>query len=321
MTMQYGEIPGIQKSISRVVQGTIMISPSALEYSFALLDEVLATGCNTFDTARVYNRGDSEVALGRWILDRGVREQVVVISKGAHPRDGRKRVTPEDITDDVMASLQNTGLDFIDVYLLHRDDPDVPVGPIIEVLNEHKAAGRIGAFGGSNWSHERIAAANEYAEKCGLIPFAASSPNFSLAEWAREPWPGCITISGQSNRLVRDWYTRTQLPVFTWSSLAGGFFSGRFSRQNLNSFEDPMDKVCVASYCFEENFQRLDRAQELAQKKGVSLAQLALAYVLSQPMNVFALVGCRNGDEFRANAAGLNVSLTPDECAWLETGD
>ena len=319
--MQYGEIPGVEKPISQVVQGTIMINSGALEESFALLDEVLATGCNTFDTARVYNRGDSEVALGRWINERGIQDKVVVISKGAHPRDGRNRVTPEDITADILTSLENMGLDYVDVYLLHRDDPAVSVGPIVEVLNEHRSAGRIGAFGGSNWSQERIAAANEYAEQCGLTPFAASSPNFSLAEWAQAPWPGCITISGQSSSAAREWYTRTQLPVFTWSSLAGGFFSGRFTRENLNSFDDPMDKVCVASYCFEENFQRLSRVQTLAQQKGVSLAQVALAYVLSQPMNIFALVGCRNGDEFRANAAALEVALTPEECRWLESGD
>lgn len=319
--MQYGEIPGIPKPISRVVQGTIMIHSGALEQSFALLDEVLAAGGNTFDTARVYNRGDSEVALGRWIRERGVRDQVVVISKGAHPRDGRKRVTPEDITTDIMTSLENLGLDFIDVYLLHRDDPEVPVGPIVEVLNEHQKAGRIGVFGGSNWSHERIAEANAYAEQCGLSPFALSSPNFSLAEWAKEPWPGCITLSGQNNRAAREWYTQTQLPVFTWSSLAGGFFSGRFTPDNLNTFNDPMDKVCVDSYCFDENFKRLDRVKTLAQQKGVSLAQVALAYVLKQPMNIFALVGSRTGEEFRANAAALDVSLTPEECTWLESGD
>ncbi|HLU12275.1 MAG TPA: aldo/keto reductase [Oceanobacillus sp.] len=319
--MQYGEIPGIPKPISRVVQGTIMIHSGALEQSFALLDEVLAAGGNTFDTARVYNRGDSEVALGRWIRERGVRDQVVVISKGAHPRDGRKRVTPEDITADIMTSLENLGLDFIDVYLLHRDDPDVPVGPIVEVLNEHQKAGRIGVFGGSNWSHERIAEANAYAEQCGLSPFALSSPNFSLAEWAKEPWPGCITLSGQHNRAARDWYTQTQLPVFTWSSLAGGFFSGRFTPDNLNTFNDPMDRVCVDSYCFDENFKRLDRVKTLAQQKGVSFAQVALAYVLKQPMNIFALVGSRTGEEFRANAAALDVSLTPEECTWLESGD
>lgn len=318
--MQYGQLPGIEKPISRVVQGTIMISSGAQEKSFTLLDEVLALGCNTFDTARVYNRGDSEQTLGRWIKERGVRDQVVVISKGAHPRDGRNRVTPEDITADIVASLEHMGLDFIDLYLLHRDDPTMPVGPIVEVLNEHQAAGRIGAFGGSNWSHERIAAANEYAEKCGLTPFAASSPNYSLAPWVQEPWPGCITISGQSSSTAREWYAQTQLPVFTWSSLAGGFFSGRFTRDNLNTFEDPMDKVCVTSYCIEENFQRLDRVQSLAQQKGVSLTQVALAYVMRQPMNIFALVGCRSGEEFRAIAGALELAFTADECAALEGG-
>jgi aryl-alcohol dehydrogenase-like predicted oxidoreductase len=110
------------------------------------------------------------------------------------------------------------------------------------------------------------------------------------------------------------------MPVFTWSSLAGGFFSGRFTRDNLNTFEAYFDRLCVTSYCVEENFQRLDRTQALAQQKGVTLTQIAMAYVMSQPMNLFALVGCRSGDEFRANAAALELALTPEECARLEGG-
>jgi aryl-alcohol dehydrogenase-like predicted oxidoreductase len=196
----------------------------------------------------------------------------------------------------------------------------MPVGPIVEALNEHQAAGQIGAFGGSNWSHNRIAEANEYASKCGLTPFVASSPNFSLAQWVREPWTECVTITGQAHYTAREWYAQTQLPLFSWSSLAGGFFSGRFTRHNLNTFQDSLDKVCVNTYCVEENFQRLDRAQMLALQKGVTLTQIALAYVMSQPMNLFALVGCRSGEEFRANAAAFEITLSPQESVWLESG-
>jgi aryl-alcohol dehydrogenase-like predicted oxidoreductase len=316
--MEYAHIPGINKPISRLVQGTVMINSAELEWSFALLDEIFALGCTTFDTAHGYGQGDCERTVGRWVNERGLREQVVIIGKGAHHNQDRQRVTPFDITADIYDSLARFKFDHIDLYLLHRDDPGVPVGPIVEVLNEHLAAGRIHVFGGSNWTPERIQAANEYAAAHGLVPFAASSPNFSLAEQVREPWPNCISISGPQGEAVRAWYGQNEMPLFTWSSLAGGFFSGRFTRDNLDSFETYLDKLCVESYCYEDNFKRLDRARQLAEEKGLTLPQVALAYVLSQPLNIFALVGCQSGAEFKANMEASQVRLTPAEIEWLE---
>lgn len=316
--MQYGTLPGIDKPISRLVQGTIMVTPQDLDGGFAFLDGVLELGCTTFDTAHVYGRGDNERTVGRWVRERKVRDRVVIIGKGAHHNEDRQRVTPFDITSDLYDSLARFQFDYIDLYLLHRDDPTVPVGPIVEVLNEHLQAGRIHAFGGSNWTHERIRAANEYASANGLLPFIASSPNFSLAEQVKEPWPNCISISGIQGESARTWYGQTQMALFTWSSLAGGFFSGRFSRDNLDTFKAYLDQLCVQSYCYEENFQRLERARHLAQEKGLTLPQIALAYVMSQPLNIFALVGCKNADEFKANVQAAEVRLTPAEVTWLE---
>ncbi len=316
--MQYGYIPGIDKPISRLVQGATMVNSKELEKSFALLDEIFELGCTTFDTAHVYGRGDNERTMGRWVNERGVRDKVVIIGKGAHHNEDRNRVTPFDITADLHDSLARFHFDYIDLYLLHRDDPSVPVGPIVEVLNEHLRAGKIHAFGGSNWTHERIQAANDYAKANGLVPFAASSPNFSLAEQVKEPWLNCVSISGPQGQAARDWYMREQMPLFSWSSLAGGFFSGCFTRENLDSFESYADKLCVHSYCYEDNFKRLDRVRLLAQEKGLTIPQIALAYVMSQPLNIFALVGCQNADEFRANLEACAVRLSTTEIAWLE---
>jgi aryl-alcohol dehydrogenase-like predicted oxidoreductase len=307
--MQYGHVPGVSKPISRLVQGSIMITSSKLEESFTLLDAILAEGCTTFDTAHGY---------GRWVRERGVRDQVVILGKGAHHNQDRQRVTPFDITADLHDSLARFQTDFIDLYILHRDDPSKPVGPIVEVLNEHKAAGRIHAFGGSNWSARRVQEANEYADKHHLTPFVASSPNFSLAVQAQEPWPNCISISGPEAAADRAWYIERNMPLFCWSSLAGGFFSGRFRRDNLASFDGYLDKLAVSTYCTESNFQRLDRAQQLAQEKGLSVTQIAMAYVFSVPLNIFALVGCQTAEEFRANHVASELKLTAAEIAWLE---
>ena len=313
--MLYDSVKGIDKPISRLVQGTVMIDGSNPEKEFALLDSIFALGCNTFDTAHVYSSGGNERTVGTWVRDRGLREKVVMLAKGAHHNSDRQRVTPHDISADIFDSLARFKFDYLDLYILHRDDPSVPVGPIVEVLNEHHKAGRIKAFGGSNWSHKRIQEANAYATERGLTPFAVSSPNLSLAIQVKAPWDNCISISG--NQEAKDYYQKEQTPIFAWSSLAGGFFSGRFGRNNLETFESYLDKLCVHSYCYEDNFKRLDRAEELAKQKGLSVPQIAMAYVMSQPLKVFALVGCQNANEFKANMEAMNLKLTPEELSWL----
>jgi len=316
--MQYGHVRGIDKPISRLVQGTVMVSSDRLDESFELLDGIFELGCTTFDTAHVYGNGDNERTVGRWVRDRGLREQVVIIGKGAHHSQDRRRVTPFDITADIHDSLARFGFDYIDLYILHRDDPNAPVGPIVEILNEHKEAGLINAFGGSNWTHERVQAANEYAQSHGLTPFVVSSPNFSLARQVQPPWPGCVSISGPEGEDARRWYQGAGIALFTWSSLAGGFFSGRFRRDNLDSFDGYLEKLCVSSYCYEENFQRLDRVRELGEKKGLTVPQVAMAYVMSQPLNIFALTGTEHVSEFAANLEASEIRLTQAEIDWLE---
>jgi aryl-alcohol dehydrogenase-like predicted oxidoreductase len=108
------------------------------------------------------------------------------------------------------------------------------------------------------------------------------------------------------------------MPLFTWSSLAGGFFSGRFRPDNLDTFETYLDKLCAEVYCFEENWERLERTQQLAEEKGVSVARIALAYVLSQPLNIYAIIACYNEAEVVDNVQTSELQLTADELAWLE---
>jgi aryl-alcohol dehydrogenase-like predicted oxidoreductase len=318
--MNYGEIPGVNKPVARVIQGGTMFGGDLDEtQSFALLDQVYELGCNTIDTAHVYGGGNSERIVGKWLQARGLREEVVIITKGAaHSRD-RRRLTPFDIASDLHDSLARLKTDYIDLYLLHRDDTDVPIEPIIDTLNEHVQAGKIRAFGGSNWSYQRLEAANAYAHTNGLQPFVASSPQYSLAESLDEPWALCISISGADGASAREWYEKTQMPVLAWSALASGFFSGRLRRDNLDQFgEREWDEVAIRTYANEANFQRFDRASELAAEKGLSAAQVALAYVMNQPMNIFTVVGPHSAEKFKANIEAGEVQLTAEEMAWLD---
>jgi aryl-alcohol dehydrogenase-like predicted oxidoreductase len=316
--MFYAEFPGMNKRVARLIQGTSEFRLWSPRRVWSILDAVYERGGNTFDTAHSYGNGKAERLLGQWLKAHGRRDEVVIITKGAHPNADRSRLTPCDITSDLYDSLARLQVDYIDLYLLHRDDPAVPVAPLIETLNEHLAAGRICAFGASNWQHERIQEANEYALAQGLTPFVASSPQLSLAEPIKEPWPGCVMVSGRSASQARAWYRQTQMPLIAWSSLASGFFSGRFSPQNLASFTAELDRVCLETYCSEENFERLARATALGAAKGLTAAQIALAYVVYQPENVFAIVGSRTAKEFSANVAAIETPLTPQEMNWLD---
>jgi aryl-alcohol dehydrogenase-like predicted oxidoreductase len=297
----------------------MVISSRERERSFALLDAALELGCTAFDTAHGYGGGNSERGLGQWMAERGNREQVVIISKGCHHNADRKRVTPFDLTSDLHDSLARLQTGYVDVYLLHRDDPSLPVGPIVETLNEHFRAGKIRAFGGSNWTHQRIATANEYAREHGLVPFAASSPNYGLAEQVENPWgPGCVSISGPLNQGARAWYEATQMPVMAYSSLGRGLFSGRITPHNFDQTRSTLDRACLTAYCHECNFERLSRVLLLAEEKRASVPQIVLAFMFASPLNVFPIVGAANGDEFKENVDAFGLTLTAEERAWLD---
>lgn len=316
--MEYGFIKGIDKPVSRLVQGMLMFTEEQTEVNFELLDAVFKLGCTAFDTAKGYGGGESERILGKWIEVRGIRDQVVILTKGGHHNADRSRVTPYDIESDLHDSLARLRTDYIDLYLLHRDDPSVSVGPILEILNKYRSTGKIKTFGCSNWTVKRIQESNAYAESQGLVPFEVSSPNFSLAEQQEEPWAGCVSISGPKGISDRDWYGLNQMPIFTWSSLAQGFLTGRITRENFEDVKEDFPESCIRSYCHESNFQRLDRAKELAEKMGLTVPQISLAYILSHPLNIFALTGCFSKEEFKSNIKVFSFKLDPEHLAWLD---
>ncbi|MFP4176945.1 MAG: aldo/keto reductase [Candidatus Brocadiia bacterium] len=317
--MPYGQVDGIDQPVSRIILGTMIVSTDDRERSFDLLDMAAELGCNTVDTALVYAGGNSERAIGQWMEQRGNRDDMVIISKGCHPNADREKVTPYDFTADLHDSLARLRTGYIDMYMLHRDNPEVEVAPIVEQFNQHIEDGLIGAAGASNWSHERIEEANEYAESHGLQGFAASSPHFSLAVQVENPWgPGCVGISGPEEKGARDWYRRTDMPVFAYSSLARGFFSGRITSDNYEEQKKNLDDACQKAYCHDINVQRLARAEKLAEEKNLSVPQLATAYVMNVDLNIFALMGVEKREEMESNIRAAQVELTEAEIDWLE---
>ena len=296
-----GRIPGLEKKVSRLVMG--VDNQRTMASTAVLFDAFFERGGNAFDTAWLYGGGWSERLVGRWIALRGVREKVVILDKGAHT----PHCNPADLTRQLLESLDRLGTDYVDIYMMHRDNPQVPVGEFIDVLNEHLAAGRIRAFGGSNWKIERIEAADAYAKKAGKVGLAALSNQFSLARMVEPPWDGCLT---SSDARWRSWLKKTQTPLMPWSSQASGFFVRADPA-------DRSDESLARCWYAEDNFERLQRARDLGARKGVAPINIALAYVLAQPFPTFPLIGPRTLEELRVALEALAVSLSPQELSWL----
>ncbi|WP_163539995.1 aldo/keto reductase [Gracilibacillus sp. YIM 98692] len=301
-------IPGLEKPVSTLIQGSDYFKPSIYEKVCTVLDRFFKIGGTTIDTAHVYCGGESEVAIGQWLKDRDNREDVVILTKGAHHDKNGPRVNPAAIRQDLFESLERLQTNYVDLYALHRDDPDVPVSDIIDELNKHINSGRIKAIGISNWSVERIQEANDYAKANGLVGFTFNSPNLSLAK-ANEPfWPGCVS----ADEAYCAWHEEHQLPLLSWSSQARGFFTGRFSP------DDHSNADLVRVFYNDANWERLRRAEELAKEKGVNKIQIALSYVLNQPFPTCALIGAQNEEELLSCYEGSKIMLTREELNWLE---
>ena len=316
LPMRRGAIDAVDKPVSRLVMGCD--NQTTAKHAAVMFDHYYELGGNTFDTAHVYGGGRMERLLGGWLRNRGVRDQVVVIGKGAHTPAN----FPARVGEQLDISLQRLGTDYVDLYFLHRDNEDVPVGEWMDVLNAERNAGRMRAFGASNWSLARVREANAYAKQNGLAPFAAVSNNFSLARLVDPVWPGCVAASDAA---WRAWLEAEQLALFPWSSQARGFFTPRFdavrasaaSALDAKTGNHPTDDELRRCWFAEDNFERRARAVALAEEKGVSPIHIALAYVLGQPFPVFALIGPRVLAETRDSLAALDVPLTAGERRWL----
>jgi len=303
--MLYGHITGVEIPVSRLVLGCD--NQQTMPHATAVFDDFFERGGNAFDTAHIYGGGLQEGLLGRWIEQRGLRSQTVVVAKGAHT----PFCTPKDITSQLSISLERLKTDYADIYLMHRDNIEVPVGEFVDVLNEHHRAVRIKVFGGSNWSLERLQEANAYAEKKGLQKFGVVSNNFSLARMVTAVWGGCIAAKSPD---FQSWLEKTQTPLLSWSSQARGFFIERAGRNQLG------DEELVRCWYSDDNFQRRERAIEMASKEGVQPIHIALAFVLGQAFPAFALVGPRLISETASSCTALTIQLTPDELRWLDLG-
>ena len=307
-SLPISRIPGINKDLSRVVFGCDNQSDS--NHAFAMFDHFFSQGGNVFDTAYIYNEGKSDLYLGSWIDARGLREEVVVLGKGAHTPD----CTPDKIRPQLDETLSRMSASYLDIYCLHRDNEDLPVEGFIDTLNELKDEGLVSVFGASNWSLKRFKEANDYALSTGKEPFTVLSNNFSLAHMNNPVWPGCFSCSEDD---YLKYLTDNQISIFPWSSQARGFFLDTQEFTALAHVADPNREEQDRVWGSADNLERRKRCFDLAEEKDVDPIQMALAFVLNQDFPSFPLIGPRNFFETESSLQATQIEVSSEEISWL----
>jgi predicted dehydrogenase/aryl-alcohol dehydrogenase-like predicted oxidoreductase len=299
-------VPHVELPVSRLVFGCD--NQTTQPQASVMFDAWIERGGNAFDTAYIYGGGLMEKLLGWWMEHHRIRKDVFVIAKGGHT----PFCNPKDVRQQLAISLDRLRTDYADLYLLHRDNLEIPAGEFVAALNDEIVAGRIRAYGGSNWTIARVDEANAYAEKHGLQPMSAVSNNFSLARMLDPVWDGCVTASDAQSV---SWFERTRVALFAWSSQARGWF-----RDSEPAEDSPAWKELRRCWDDAENRARRERARELARAKGCAAIEIAAAYVLHQAFPTFALVGPRTLEEMNSSIHATGIELTPAEIAWLNSG-
>lgn len=320
--MQYTNwrFDGIDKPVSTLALGTAFYSLERADHWLELLDAFAAAGGTVIDSGRKY--GESEAVLGQWFAERGNRDGVLLITKCGHgdnqlPVDGFEDMVAEEMA----TSLDNLGIGHVDLYMLHRDNPAMPVGRVMDRLHVEVAEGRARALGASNWTPARVDEANAYAHDHGLTPFAAVSNNLSLPVPAEPFFPGLVW----TDPAAEAWHAERGMPLVVWSSQARGFFAGPYSPDerddppaDLPNFTQRMYTV----YGSDANFERRRRAAELgAAKGGFTAIEVGLAYVLRKPLALAPVVGCHSVEELGSCLRAEGLDLTEEECRWLNLED
>jgi aryl-alcohol dehydrogenase-like predicted oxidoreductase len=322
--MRYTTIPGTDLRTSTICMGTGPIG-SAVDRpaSFALLDAYVDQGGTFLDSASVYanwiptiERSISEKTIGLWLKARGNRDRIVVGTKGGHPELSTmhiSRLSRADIIHDVNASLANLQTDVIDLYWLHRDEPQRPVGEIVETLNEQVRLGKVRYLGCSNWQPVRVQAAQEYAAQHGLQGFVASQTMWSLAA----PDPAALgdkTMVAMDDEFHR-YHAQTGLAAIPYSSQANGYFQ-KLAQGGAAAIKPAQARV----YGTAENQERFRRIQKLCADTELTVSQVVLGYMQSQPFTTIPIVGCRTLDQLADSLAAGDVRLTSEQVRYLESG-
>ena len=321
--MRYVTIPGTDITASVICMGG---GPLCLEDNdkdvFALLDEFYELGGNFIDSANIYGkwlpsgRNVCDINIGGWLRARGLRNRIIVTSKGAHPplSDMEKpRLRKEEVAADLEESLIALGSGCIDLYYLHRDDPSIPVEYIVDYLCDFVREGKIRYFGVSNWTAPRIRAAQDYAVSHGKQRISANQIMWSFAgpDMSKAELPMLVSMDAESAA----YHAESGLTAIAYESQAHGFFQ-KYAAGGMALMSTSMKDL----YGSAENIRRYERAAALSAELGVSLTAVVLGYILNQPFSSIGIIGGHTREQIADSMAAADIKLTPGQIHYLETG-
>lgn len=307
---------------SRICLGTCDFGTAILrEQAFELLDLFFENGGNFIDSAHIYaswlpeGEGASEKTVGSWVASRKVRDSVIIATKGGHPplEDmSSGRCSRQELEKDLKESLQRLQIDCIDLFWLHRDDPGQPVEEILSALYGFQQQGLIRSYGASNWSHERLLQAQCAAMALGVPIFCASQPGWSLADFQLPPPESRLVFMKREDI---DFHTRYCFPAVPYSSQAKGFFGGENVQWAEAGF--PGQPPRAGDYDSPDNRGKLQHCRRIAQIKGCTPNQIALACLLAHPFPVHPIIGTGNREHLLEALGAEGITLSSDECELL----
>lgn len=315
--MRYRRLGASGVVVSTYALGTMTFGSEADEgTSHALVDAYIAAGGNFIDTADVYSDGASEEIIGRWLAAHPrEREQVVIATKarfpvGAGPNDlGTSRRHLGRALD---ASLRRLGVEQVDLYQIHAWDPVTPLEETLRFLDDAVRAGKIAYYGFSNFLGWQVTKAVHLARASGFTPPVTLQPQYSLLvrQIELEIVPSCVDAN---------------IGLLPWSPLAGGWLTGKYRRDATPSGatrlgEDPERgmEAWGRRGQQESTWRILGAVEEIARAKGISPAQVALAWLEARPAVTSVILGARNTDQLADNLAAASVELTPEERLRLD---
>lgn len=314
------EIPSSTLEVSEICLGTVGLGATIdLPSSFTMLDRYLELGGNFLDSANVYSdwipgeKSRSEKTIGRWLKARNNRDQVVLATKGAHPRLETmhlSRLAPKDIVHDLDQSLTSLRTDWIDLYWLHRDDHTRSVQEILETLNLQVKAGKIRYFGASNWTFERLQLAQDYARDHGIQGFIADQVLWNVAVVDPENIADKTTTT--MSAALEQYHRSTGIAAIPYSAQANGLF-----QRMLKGSLEQMNPELRRPYPLEPNLERFQNIQRVMRESNLSLSQVVLGYLLSQPFATIPIIGPRTFAQLEDSLGAAGVRLSGDQLEVL----
>jgi len=279
------------------------------EQAYPFVKRALDAGINFFDTADIYSLGVSEEVLGRTLRKFGAkRENLVIATKIFNPMSddpNDKGLSRKHIMDGIDASLRRLGMDYVDLYQIHRWDYATPIEETMEALHDVVKAGKARYIGASSMFAWQFTQAQYVADLHGWTRFVSMQNHYNLIyrEEEREMIPCCIEQG---------------VGLIPWSPMARGFFAGNRKRDAGVSLRSQTDEYAKSMYYHDEDLAVAERADEIAKARGVTASQIALAWVLSKPYITAPIIGSSKMEHLEQAIAVLEIQLSPEEISRLE---